>query len=45
MNPEQTFEVVPIAREYDVTVVGEQRDVCVDDIVEASACPQFPDSF
>ena len=37
------FEVARIAGEYDVTVAGEQRDVCVDDIVGPRTCTQRPD--
>jgi hypothetical protein len=43
MYAEQMLEVTLITGEYDVAVVGEQRDVSIHDVVAPCPCAQLPD--
>jgi hypothetical protein len=43
MHAEQMLEVALIAGEYDVAVVGEQRDVSIHHVVAPCPCAQLPD--
>jgi hypothetical protein len=43
VDAQQSFEIALIAREDHITVIGEQRDVCVDHIVEPRAGAEFTD--
>jgi hypothetical protein len=42
VNSEQTLEILLVASERDITVMGEQRDVGINDIVEPCASTELP---